>query len=108
METEYFNFVYIGIVYIYFILGICYMAFEKAIPRNYIAIILYFFFKMLSGYDKCTISYIECKLRNVKKEDSYIYDFLHSIINLKNTSHKLYLYTIASVFICFYIFKSLN
>jgi hypothetical protein len=100
--------VYVTIVYIYIILGISYMGIEKAIPRNYVAIIGYFLFKMVTGYDKCTLSYIECKLRHVKKEDSYIYDFLHSIISLKNTPHKVYLYAIACIFIVVYFKRLLH
>jgi len=99
--------IYIFIIYLFLILGILYIK-EGAIPRNYIAIIVYFLFKMISSYDKCTLSYIECKLRKVKKEDGYIYDFLHSIVSVRETPHKLYIYITAIIFIVFYIFSSLN
>ena len=58
---------------------------------------------MLSDYDKCTLSYIECKLRGVKKKDGYIYDFLHSIIELKHTPHAKYFYILAGLFIGYFI-----
>jgi hypothetical protein len=94
--------VYLFIVYVYFILGLCFLS-EGYIHRNYIIILGYFLFKMLTSYDKCTISYIECKIRNVKKEEGYLNDFLQSITNLRDTKHKNILYAISSIFILFYI-----
>lgn len=94
--------IYLFIVYIYFILGLLYLS-EGYIHRNYIIILGYFLFKMLTSYDKCTISYIECKMRNVKKEDGYLNDFLQSITNLRDTKHKNFLYAISAVFILFFI-----
>jgi hypothetical protein len=88
--------VYLWIVYLYLLLGIV-CVFHQTIPKNYIVIILYFLFKVLTGYDKCTVSYVECKLRNVKKEESYIYDFLHSIVQLKNTPHAKYIYVLCGI-----------
>ena len=93
--------VYIGIVFIYFIIGVLYVI-EGSIPKNYIIIILFFMFKMITMYEKCTISYLECKLRNVKKENGYLYDFLHSITILRNKDYAKYLYSIAIIFIIFY------
>jgi len=97
--------IYICIVYFYLGIGLLYLKVEKRIPRLYAAIIIYFLFKMMTGYDKCTLSYIECKLRNVKKQDGYIYDFLHSIISLKHTQHCVYMYVISIIFILVYFFK---
>ena len=99
--------IYVSIVYIFIFAGLIYLS-EGNIPRNYIAIVLFFFFKMVTMYDKCTISYIECKLRNVKKEDGYLYDFLNSIIKLKNTPQAIYIYAIAIIFIIFFLKQSLH
>ena len=93
--------IYLSIVYIYLIIGILYIL-EGKIPRVYLALVLFFCFKMITKYDKCTISYIECKLRNVKKEKGYLYDFLHSIIELRNTSHSIFIYIMGVVFSIFY------
>lgn len=98
--------VYDFIVYFYLIIGLLYLGIEQRIPRNYIIIIIYFFFKMVTGYDKCTLSYIECKLRNVKKEDGYLYDFIKSITNSKN--HNCYLIAILFIFVFFYQKFNLN
>ena len=102
MENNY-EIIYVAIVYIYIAIGLCFMAIDKRIPRVYITIIIYFCFKMITLYDKCTLSYLECKLRNVKKENGYLYDFLHSIVSLRYTPHAIYIYMISFIFVVFYI-----
>ena len=94
--------IYVSIVYIFIILGLLYIR-EGNIPRNYIAILVYFIFKMVTLYDKCTVSYIECKLRNVKREEGYLNDFLHSIISLRYTQHAKFIYIIGAIFVCVFI-----
>jgi hypothetical protein len=96
--------VYTIIVYTFILLGISFM-YEGYIPRQYAVIVGYFLFKMITDYDKCTLSYIECKLRNVKKEDGYIYDFLHSIVDLKNTPHGNHFYIISFILLIFYFIQ---
>jgi hypothetical protein len=88
-------------VYLFLITGIRYTL-EGDIPRNYIAILAYFLFKMITLYDKCTLSYIECKLRNVKKENGYLNRFLHSIIDLRDTPHVYPIYIIGIILILIY------
>ena len=102
IDTNNYEIVYVVITYLFILLGIAYMA-EGRIPREYIAIICYFIFKMVTLYEKCTLSYIECKLRNVKKEEGYIYDFLHSIIILRETPHAKHFYLIGTIFIIYYL-----
>ena len=96
--------VYIGIVYIYLILGLLYGA-EGRIPNEYIGFLIFFLFKMIFFYEKCTLSYLECKLRNVKKENGYLYDFLHSIIILRSTPYSKYFYICAAVLIFLFIMQ---
>lgn len=44
-------------------------------------------FKIAFGYKKCTLSYIEVKLRGVPKEEGYIYRLLDGFIELRKTRH---------------------
>lgn len=46
----------------------------KEINEFYILNLLIFYIKVLLSYNKCTVSYIECKLRNVKKEEGVIFN----------------------------------
>jgi hypothetical protein len=88
-------------VYLFLFTGIRY-SIESDIPRNYIAIIGYLLFKMITLYDKCTLSYIECKFRNVKKENGYLNRFLHSIIDLRDTPHVYPIYIIGIILVLIY------
>jgi hypothetical protein len=58
----------------------------------------YFLFKWAIDSTKCTISYIECKLRGVKKEEGYLYQLLTPIINL-NKSKYIYWFVIGLIMI---------
>ncbi len=92
----------IATVYVFLFIGLRYII-EGDIPKNYIAILAYFLFKMITLYDKCTISYIECKLRSVKKEEGYLHRFLHSIISLRDTPHVYPIYILGFIYILFYL-----
>jgi len=54
---------------------------------------------MLFNYKKCTFSYLECKLRNVKREDGFLASFLDHIVDLRNSKQKNVLYGISAVLI---------
>ena len=61
----------------------------------------FFMLKWLTDYRKCTISYIECKLRNIKKEDGYVNCILNDIIDLNKLKYRylLYFYVIIVIYI---------
>jgi hypothetical protein len=71
------------IVYLFLFLGLILINNDSTIPRPYIGIIIFFLIKLLFNYRKCTISYIECKLRKVKKEEGYLNSFIDSILDLR-------------------------
>ena len=94
------------IVLAYFILGIGFGIFKKKIAQWYIIILYFMLFKIIFNYKKCTVSYFECKLRNVKKEKGYLYRFLDKFINLRYEPYKhliIILYTI--FFSLFYFYR---
>jgi hypothetical protein len=59
-------------------------------------LLIFFLLKWITDYHKCTASYIECKLRGVKKEQGYIFQFIEPIINLNQSKYRIYLYVVAS------------
>lgn len=69
---------------IYICIGILLITVVGDIPQWYIAILLFITFKVVFRYDKCTISYMECKARGVPKEEGYIYNLLASFHNLRS------------------------
>lgn len=63
-------------------------------------ICIYLLIKWLTDYRKCTVSYIECKLRGVKKEAGYLYQYLEPIFNLnRHTDRHLFYFTAVILFI---------
>lgn len=67
---------------------------NKCIVQWSIALCAYFLFKWIFDYHKCTISYIECKIRNVKKEDGIIYNFLNNIMCINQSKCRYIIYSI--------------
>ena len=45
------------------------------IIRSNVLSILFLLLKWILNHRKCTFSYIECKIRHIKKEKSYIYNY---------------------------------
>jgi hypothetical protein len=94
------------IVYLFLFLGLILINNGSAIPRTYIGLLLFFLIKILFNYRKCTISYIECKLRKVKKEQGYLNRFLDSILDLRYTPHVYIMYFITAIILYYYfVFK---
>lgn len=72
------------IIIIYLIYGLIIITLGQLPDQWYIVLLYFIMLKMIFNYDKCTISYIECKLRGVKKKEGYLYRFVNSFIELRN------------------------
>ena len=90
------------IVYLFLFLGLFLINNDSTIPRTYIGLLLFFLIKLVFNYRKCTISYIECKLRKVKKEQGYLNRFLDQIIDLRYTPHVYIMYFIAGIILYYH------
>jgi hypothetical protein len=86
-----YNFLYI-ILIAFIILSI--FSNNKEIIVWSLGINIYILLKCLLDYHKCTLSYIECKIRGVKKHDGYIYNFLEKIININKRRDRYLIYFI--------------
>ena len=67
----------------------------------------YFLFRWITNYRKCTISYLECKLRGVKKDDGYIYNILNPLFDV-NKKYNRSKYYILFTLLGFYNMRKLN
>ena len=87
------------ILYIIIIIFLFFSLFSKnkKIIEWSIAICIYLLFKWIFDYHKCTLSYLECKIRNIKKEDGFLYNFLENITNLNKSENKNIVYFAASI-----------
>lgn len=68
----------------------------KWLQQLSVEICIYLLFKWITNYRKCTLSYIECKIRKVKKENGYIYNFLEPIFDINKYKYKYLIYLIIS------------
>jgi len=57
------------------------------IPIIYIIIIGFPMVKALYDYRVCSMAYIECKLRDIKRDESLINKFLDPIVDLRYSDH---------------------
>jgi hypothetical protein len=89
-------------IYTYLFLGLFIISVEYKINNNYIFLILFFVFKWIFNYRKCTFSRIECILRNVKKEKGYLYNILEIITDLRTSHHIIIFITIICIILYFH------
>lgn len=45
-------------------------------------------FKFSLNYRTCTVSYVECKIRKIKKKDGFVFNALEEIYDLNKTKYK--------------------
>ena len=99
---------FVYLVYIFAIIGLTLMSYDINLPSWYISIVLFFTFKWIFDYRKCTISYMECLMRGVKKEQGYLYNFLNGIIDLRSTKHIDLFYILTSFILIYHYFYKKN
>ena len=91
----------IVITYLYLLIGMISILLKKPLHRTYIVILVFMLFKFITNYRLCTLSYIECKIRDVKRDQSYLNQVLDPIIHLRETEH-FYPVIIISLIILYY------
>jgi hypothetical protein len=99
------EFIYV-IMLSYILFGFGYIYLDKKYPNWFFALTIYFGFKWLFNYRKCTISYIEVKLSGVKKEEGYLYRFLNYLIDFRYDDHIYKMYVIQFLFIGYHYIKT--
>lgn len=91
----------IYLVYLYLMVGLLSIYFKKSLPRIYLGLLIFFVFKWIFNYRKCTFSRIECIIRGVKKEKGYLYNFLENMVDIRYCNH-IYLIVFTGLFIIIY------
>lgn len=72
------------LIIIYVLLGLLYLSGRVGpVPEWYLMLSLYLGFKWIFDYRKCTLSYLECKLRGVPREKGYLNRFLDELVDLR-------------------------
>ena len=91
--------IYNIIVFIFLTITFLCKFIDNYIPTNFIIFISFFTFKMIFNYKKCTFSYLECKYRNVKREDGFLAGFLDHVVDLRESKYKILLYSLSFILI---------
>ena len=99
---------YLLLVYLFAIIGFSFIFMDENLPNWYMAIVLFFTFKWIFNYRKCTISYIECVIRKVKKEEGYLYRFLNGIVDIRYHNHIALFYLMSFFIITYHYFYKGN
>ena len=94
-------------VYVYLLIGLLRIIYNKEVPLIYLFCLAFCSFKVISNYRVCSIAYLECKIRDIKREQSLMNKFLDPIVDLRYTDH-IYILTIVSFIILTYNFVYLK
>lgn len=75
----------ISISMAYMGVGLWFMARWVDMPQWYPVLLIFFVFKIVTNYQKCTFSYIECKvLRGVKRERGLLNALTGGVVSLRD------------------------
>lgn len=79
-----------AIIYIFVIYHLASACLTKDLAKNFMAltICIFLLLKWATDARECTVSYAECKIRGVKKEQGFVNNLMEGVINLNK--HKLY------------------
>jgi len=92
------------LIYLYLLVG-AYLFSTKKYRRYeeiYIFILGFMSFKIITNYRTCSVAYAECKLRNVKRKESYMNKFLDPLVDVRYSDHIYVSFPIALFFIFHY------
>jgi len=75
---------------------------DVAPPQWFYALTLFCLFKWVFNYRKCTVSYVEVKVRGVVKDDGYLYRFLNALVDFRYSPYIGWVYLVQGGFILYY------
>lgn len=88
-------------LYSYLLIGIIYTLKYNYVHPVYLLCLLFVSFKVIFDYRVCSVAYLECRVRNVKREESYTNKFLDPIVDMRYTNH-IYILTLLSFILLTY------
>jgi hypothetical protein len=88
-------------VYSYLLYGLISIFFNHQVTMLYLILLLFCTFKVTTNYRVCSVAYMECRVRGIKREASLMNQFLDPIVDLRYTDH-IYPLTLLSFLILTY------
>lgn len=102
----YYSLIYlIGVI---FLLLTCVSECEPDTHKLSIVLCIYLLIKWITDYRKCTFSYIEIWLRNVKKEDGVLFNFLEDLFDFNKCPYVYGIYLVVSIILLVNVFRYIN
>ena len=89
-------------ILIYLLYGFYHLVYNLELDPQYTILLLFFTFKIIINFRKCTLSYLECKIRGVKKEEGYLNTFFDKLFDIRNENEKLVKVLLIMSFIVLY------
>ena len=74
-------------LYSYLFIGFLFTILEKDLHPIYLICLLFVSFKFIFEYRVCSVAYLECRMRDIKRDKSYMNKFLDPIVDLRYTDH---------------------
>lgn len=74
-------------VYSYLSYGIIMIILKQNVSLLYLFLLLFCCFKITTNYRVCSVAFLECKLRDIKREESLVNKFLDPIVDLRYSDH---------------------
>ena len=92
-------------VYIYLIFGIYKILNQPNFKKLdvYLIVLCFITLKVITNYRICSVAYLECKLRKIKRNESYMNRFLDPIVDLRYTDHIYILLPIVYFILGYYL-----
>lgn len=94
-------------LYSYLFHGLLSIILNNDVSMLYLFLLLFCSFKVVTNYRVCSVAYMECKIRGIKREESIMNRFLDPIVDLRYTNH-IYPLVILSFIILTYNFVYLK
>lgn len=86
----------------YLLIGLLTIIHNRELHPVYLILLISFTIKIIINYRKCTLSYLECKLRGVKQEEGYLNNFFNRLFDIRNEEDKVYKIVLLLSFLIIY------
>ncbi len=89
----------IKIIHIILVIILCSSLFTtNKVIKNFTTFMCSFLLvKWITNYHKCTLGFLECKIRGIPRKEGVINNILNSLLNLNKSEYKYIYYTITFI-----------
>lgn len=74
-------------LYLFLLYSFSFFIKYKNVPIIHLPLVAFAILKTTLDYRVCSVAYVECKLRDIKRDESIVNKFLDPIVDLRYTNH---------------------